>query len=147
MLHSQDAYTVCCFYKACAHFLPYTRKQVFSLSWHSSNVCSCKHGSHFPHCSRKKALGDFLFQGLALLYTFLQYHNNIYASAMLGQSVPTLFRYDKIVKSRRMNTMYGSIRHIQLISDIFPTLIFQIAIFKKKSFLWIFHLLNRCIDF
>ena len=46
-----------------------------------------------------------------------------------------------------MNTMYSSVRNIQLIGNIFPALILKITIFKKKSFLRIFHLLNRCINF
>lgn len=50
---------------------------------------SCKHGSHFPHCSRKKALGEFLLSRPRSVVHFRHYHNNIYAYAMLGQSVPT----------------------------------------------------------
>ena len=44
-----------------------------------------------------KAPEVFGFQGSAFVVHFRHYHNNIYAYAMLGQGVPTLFWYNEIV--------------------------------------------------
>ncbi len=37
-------------------------RQSLRLSQHSSNVSSCKHGFHFPHCSRKKRQAHNFFR-------------------------------------------------------------------------------------
>ena len=144
MQDSPDKHTVSLVCLALLH-LHATRKQVFSLSQCSSNAhASMAFASLLAH---NKSPGSFWLPRLCSVVHFRHYHNNICAYAMLGQSVPTLFRYDKIIKCRCMNTVYSSVRNIQFIGNIFPALILKISVLKKKSFLRILHLLNRCIDF
>ena len=93
VLHSQDVYKEYYFYMAMHP--PLSHSKTIFLVVAVLLKYSCKLGIFIA--TRAKSPGSFWRPRLFSVVQFLHYHINIYAYAMLGQSVPTLFRYDKII--------------------------------------------------